>query len=94
VLNVKSAFCEPAWNTIPNPFHDCADAIDEFIRAAEDARLAVVAIAVILGWPSTRRLTVPEIAEQLGCTPAALTRSIARFKTMANLAGGLPIPIK
>jgi hypothetical protein len=68
--------------------------IDEFITAAEDARLAVVSVAIALGWPSIRGLGIDNISDQLGCTPAALTRSIARFKTMANLAGGLPIPIK
>jgi hypothetical protein len=59
--------------------------IDEFITAAEDARLAVVSIAICLGWPSTRGLTAPEIAEQLGCSPATITRACARFREMANL---------
>ena len=40
-------------------------AVDDFITAAPDARVAVVAVAVVLGWPSTRGLTVPEIADQL-----------------------------
>jgi hypothetical protein len=66
-------------------------AVDDFITAAEDARFAVIVVAVVLGWPSTRGLTVPEIAGQLGCTTATLTRSIARFKTLAGLnsAGGV-----
>jgi hypothetical protein len=36
-------------------------------------------------------LTVCDIAGQLGCTTAPLTRSIARFKAMAGLdsAGGV-----
>jgi hypothetical protein len=65
--------------------------VDEFITAAEDARLAVVAVAVVLGWPSARGLSIGNIAGQLGCTPAALTRSIARFKAIAGLdsAGGV-----
>jgi hypothetical protein len=66
-------------------------AVDEFLTVAPDARVAVVAVAVVLGWPSIRGLTVPDIAGQLGCSPATLTRSIARFKTMAGLdsAGGV-----
>ena len=66
-------------------------AVDEFILAATDARVAVVSVAVVLGWPSARGLSISNIANQLGCTTAALTRSIARFKTLAGLgvsAGG------
>jgi hypothetical protein len=67
-------------------------AIDDFITAAPDARLAVVACAVVLDWPSARGLTLGNIADQLGCSLSTLTRSIARFKTMAGLgvsAGGV-----
>ena len=60
-------------------------AVDEFVMMAPDARVAVVAVAVVLGWPSARGLSISNIANQLGCTPAALTRSIARFKTLAGL---------
>ena len=60
-------------------------AVDGFITSATDARVAVVAVAVVLGWPSARGLTVGNIADQLGCSPATLTRSIARFKTIAGL---------
>ena len=49
-------------------------AVDEFILAAPDARLAVVSVAICLGWPSTRGLTVPEIAEQLGVSTSTITR--------------------
>jgi hypothetical protein len=66
-------------------------AVDEYITAAEDSRLAVVAVAVVLGWPSARGFSVGNIAEQLGCSLSTLTRSIARFKTLAGLrvsAGG------
>jgi hypothetical protein len=76
----------------PNPYRQAAIyhlklmyAVDEFITAAEDSRLAVVAVAVVLGWPSARGFTLSDIAGQLGCTTAMLTRSIARFKTMAGL---------
>jgi hypothetical protein len=82
----------------PNPYRQAAlhhlelmYAVDRFTEAAPDARVAVVAVAVVLGWPSARGLSVGNIADQLGCTPATLTRSIARFKTMAGLgpAGGV-----
>jgi hypothetical protein len=63
-------------------------AVDEFLTAAPDARVGVVAVAVVLGWPSARGLTLADIAGQLGCSPSTLTRSIARFKTMAGLAAG------
>jgi hypothetical protein len=63
-------------------------AVDEFLTDAPDARVAVVAVAVVLSWPSTRGLTVGNIATRLGWSPATLTRSIARFKTLAGLAGG------
>jgi hypothetical protein len=67
-------------------------AVDEFLTAAEDSRLAVVAVAVVFGWPSARGLTLGNIADQLGCSLSTLTRSIARFKTLAGLgvsAGGI-----
>jgi hypothetical protein len=41
-------------------------AVDEFVTAAPDARVAVVAVAVVLGWPSARGLSVGNIADQLG----------------------------
>ena len=65
--------------------------VDEFITAAPDARVAVVAVAVVLGWPSARGLSVGNIADQLGCSLSTLTRSIARFKAIAGLgsAGGV-----
>jgi len=67
-------------------------AVDEFSTDAPDARVAVVAVAVVLGWPSARGLTLGDIAGQLGCSLSTLTRSIARFKTLAGLgvsAGGV-----
>lgn len=77
---------------IPNPYREAAIyhlqimlAFDEFVTGAQDARLAVVSVAVVLGWPSIRGLTVPDLADQLGCSLSTLTRSIARFKTMAGL---------
>jgi hypothetical protein len=58
-------------------------AVDDFVTAAPDSRVAVVAVAVVLGWPSARGLSVGNIADQFGCSPSTLTRSIARFKTLA-----------
>jgi hypothetical protein len=83
----------------PNDYREAAlhfcrimSCIDEFITAAPDARVAVVAVAVVLGWPSARGLSVGNIADQLGCSLSTLTRSIARFKAIAGLgvsAGGV-----
>jgi hypothetical protein len=67
-------------------------AVDEFITAAPDARVAVVAVAVVLGRPSARGFSISNIADQLGCSLSTLTRSIARFKALAGLgvsAGGV-----
>jgi Homeodomain-like domain len=67
-------------------------AVDEFVTAATDARLAVIAVAIVLGWPSTRGLTVPEIADQLGISTSTIARACARFREMAGLgvsAGGV-----
>jgi hypothetical protein len=41
-------------------------ACDEFITGTTGSRLAVVTVAVVLGWPSTRSLTIENIANQLG----------------------------
>jgi hypothetical protein len=49
--------------------------VDEFLTAAIDARVAVVAVAVVFGWPSARGLSVGNIADQLGCSLSTLTRS-------------------
>jgi hypothetical protein len=83
---------------VPNGYREAAlyhlrlmYAVDEFLMAAPDARVGVVAVAVVMGWPSARGLSISNIAGQLGCTTAALTRSIAQFKTLAGLgvsAGG------
>jgi len=66
-------------------------AIDEYVSAAEDARLAVIAVAVTLKWPSVRGLSVGNIAGQLGASATAIARACARFREMAGLgvsAGG------
>jgi hypothetical protein len=80
---------------IPNPYREAAInhlqvmlAFDEFVTMATDARLAIVSVAVALGWPSTRALSISNIANQLGCTTTALTRSIAKFREMVGLNSG------
>jgi hypothetical protein len=83
---------------ISNPYREAAIyhlqlmyAVDQFLETAPDARVAVVAVAVVLGWPSARGFTLGNITDQLGCWPSTLTRSIARFKAIAGLgsAGGV-----
>jgi hypothetical protein len=56
-------------------------AMDEYISAAEDTWIAA---SIVLRLTSVRNLTLAEIAEQLGCSRLALTRSIARFKTRVD----------
>jgi hypothetical protein len=60
-------------------------AVDRYMETAPDARLAIIAISITLGWPSTRGLTVPEIAGQLGVSAATITRACARFREMSGL---------
>jgi transposase len=59
--------------------------VDEFLTAAEDSRLAVVAVAVVFGWPSARGLSVANIAGQLGVSASTISRACARFREMAGL---------
>ena len=40
--------------------------VDGFLEAAHDARLGIVAVAVVMGWPSARGLSIGNIADQLG----------------------------
>ena len=65
--------------------------VDEYVSAASDARFAIIVVAIVLGWPSTRGWTVPEIAEQLGVSTVTISRACARFREMAGLysAGGV-----
>jgi hypothetical protein len=82
---------------VPNSYREAAlhflgimYAIDQFWETAPDARAAAVAVAIVLQWPSTRGLSVPEIAGQLGTTPATIARACARFSEIAGLhAGGV-----
>jgi hypothetical protein len=59
--------------------------VDEFITAAQDARFGIIMVAIVLGWPSARGWTIPEIASQIGCSPLTITRACARFREMAGL---------
>ena len=59
--------------------------VDEYLMAAPDARLAVIVVAIVLGWPSARGWTIPEIASQIGCSPLTITRACARFRELAGL---------
>ena len=77
---------------VPNEYRQAAIyylgimlAVDQFLETAPDTRVAVVAVAVVLGWPSARGFTLGDITDQLGCSPSTLTRSIARFKALAGL---------
>jgi hypothetical protein len=76
----------------PNPYRAAALyhmrlrwVVDDFLAAAPDARLAVVAVAVVLGWPSVRGWTVPDIARQLGVSAATIARACAQFGEMSGL---------
>jgi hypothetical protein len=46
-------------------------AVDRFLEDAEDARLGITAVWLVLQWPSARGLSVSNIARQFGCSPAA-----------------------
>jgi hypothetical protein len=91
---------------IPNPYREAAlrhlaliYVVDDYITSAKDARFAVIVVAITLGWPSTRGMTAPEIASQIGCSPLTITRACARFREMAGLAGAAvfdpfgPVPV-
>jgi hypothetical protein len=76
----------------PSPYREAAigglkvlSAMDDFLTAADDKRTGWIAVAIVLKLTSVRGLTVPNIAGQLGFTTNALTRSNARFKTLAGL---------
>jgi hypothetical protein len=76
----------------PNPYREAAlhhlgliYSIDEYLTEAKDARFAAIVVAIVLGWPSTRGLTVPEIAGQLGVSVLTISRACAGFREMAGL---------
>ena len=66
-------------------------AVDQFLAEAPDARVGIVAVSICLGWPSTRSLSIANIAGQLGCTPATLT-SRRRFKKVRLLIYRIELP--
>ena len=62
--------------------------VDRFLEDAEDARLAITAISLVLGWPSVRGLSISNIAAQLGVSAANITRSMTKFREMSGLVAG------
>jgi hypothetical protein len=52
--------------------------VDEFVTAAPDARVARVAVAIVLGWPSTRGLSVATLR-------VSWASARQRFREMAGL---------
>jgi hypothetical protein len=64
-------------------------AVDEFLTDAPDARVAVVAVAVVLSWPSTRGLTVGNIATRLACTRPA--RRLNRRRLIRHPEHEMPV---
>jgi len=46
--------------------------VDEFATESIDTRLAIVSVGIVLRWPSVRGLSIDNISDQLGCTPATL----------------------
>jgi hypothetical protein len=67
-------------------------AIDEYVTGAPDSRFAIIVVGIVFGWPSTRGLSIADIASQIGCSPSTITRACARFREMAGLgvsAGGV-----
>jgi hypothetical protein len=65
--------------------------VDKFMSSSKDGVCDWVSVSIVLGLPSTRGLSSPQIAGQLGCTEKALNASTARFLRLAGLdpAGGL-----
>jgi hypothetical protein len=58
---------------ISNPYREAAIyhlqlmyAVDQFLETAPDAQVAVVAVAVVLGWPSARGFTLGNITTNSG----------------------------
>jgi hypothetical protein len=59
-------------------------AIDLYVSQSQDPRLSWVAIVHVFGLNSTKGLTVPQIAEQLGCTEAAFRHAVTKFRKLAE----------
>jgi len=59
--------------------------VDEFMSSSKDGVRDWVSVSIVLGLPSTRGLSSPQIAGQFGCTEKALNASTARFLRLAGL---------
>jgi hypothetical protein len=77
---------------VPNGYRAAAVAhlqlmysVDQFLTESKDARFAVIVVAIVLGWPSTRGFTLSGIADQLGVSVLTISRACARFREMAGL---------
>jgi hypothetical protein len=66
--------------------------VDEFMSSSKDGMRDWVSVSIVLGLPSTRGLSSPQIAGQLGCTEKALNASTARFLRLAG-AGSTRRPL-
>jgi hypothetical protein len=60
-------------------------AIDLFMTCTPDARLGWVSISIVLRLTSVRGLSNDAIANQLGVTEAAVSRSTAKFMRLVGL---------
>jgi hypothetical protein len=99
----KAAYFDDPINSIEplpdisNPYRQAAIyhlglmyAVDRYMETVPDARLGIIAVAIVLKWPSVRGLSVDNISGQIGCSPSTIGRACARFREMAGLgsAGG------
>jgi hypothetical protein len=83
---------EPIAET-PNPYRDyswsCLRillAVDAFITSSRDPRLAWYAVVFTLKLGSLPRgMSGAELAKAIGVAPAAVSRSVSRFREMAGL---------
>ena len=77
---------------VDNPYREKAlccmallKAVDDFMTASQDPRLAWVGISTTLNLESTRGLAPAELARQMGCSTRALSNSRARFRKLSGL---------
>ena len=59
--------------------------IDKFMASSRDGVLGWVSVSMVLQFPSTNGLTIPEIASQMEIPEQKLCRSIAGFRKRAGL---------
>ncbi len=63
-------------------------AIDSFMMASKDSRLAWCTVALVLDLTSVRPWTEAELAGKLGLEPATVHRSVSKFRKMSGVAEG------